>query len=124
MVLPGIDLQSRSRQIQCSPQKNNRLTGSQETTQRAFANERRGVEPEMLWHQVLRPDERGWRGEEGESGREDVLYMCTLQVPTRERGGCEEMRGGTEKASGCSSFRGERSFEPEAGLDWVKVPNR
>jgi len=63
----------------------------------------------MLWHQVMRPNERGWRGEEAESGREDLLYICTLQVPTREKGGCEEMRGGIERASWCIGFRGERN---------------
>ena len=72
----------------------------------------------------MRPNERGWRGEEGESERADVLYICTLQVPTREKGGCEEMRGGIERASGCIEFRGERNYGPEAGCDQVKVPNR
>ena len=72
----------------------------------------------------MRPNQRGLRGEEGESEREDVLYICTLQVPTQEKGGCEEMRGGIERASGCSGFRGVRSSGPEAGSDQVKVPNR
>ena len=40
----------------------------------------------------MRPNERGWRGQEGESEREDVLYI--LQVP--EKGSREEMRGGIE----------------------------
>ena len=88
--LLGIDLQRRSRQIQCTHPEQNRLTGCQDTTQRAFAHERRGVEPD----QIARPNERGWRGEEGGGKRDDALCMCALQVPTREKGGCEEMREG------------------------------
>ena len=59
-----------------------------------------------------------------ESAREDVLCICTLHVPTREKGGCVERRGGIERASGCTGFRGEMNFGPEAGFDHVKVPNR
>jgi hypothetical protein len=72
----------------------------------------------------MRPNERGWRGEEGESAREDVLCICTQQIPTREKGGCVERRGGIERASGCIGFRGERNSGPEAGFDQVRVPNR
>ena len=72
----------------------------------------------------MRPNERGWRGEEGESESADVLYTCTLQAPTQEKGGCEEMRGGIERASGRIKFRGGRNSGPEAGFDEVKVPNR
>ena len=78
----------------------------------------------MLWHQVTRPNERGWRGEEGESARVDVLCMCTVHVSTREKGGCVERRGGIEKASGFIGFRGERNSGPEAEFDQVKAPNR
>ena len=122
--LLGIDLQRRSRQIQCTPQKLNRLMDSQDINQRAFAHERGGVEPEMLWHQVMRPNERGWRVQEGESAREDVLCMCTLHVPTQEKGGCVERRGGMERAFGCIGFWGERNSGPQAGFDHVRVPDR
>ena len=72
----------------------------------------------------MRPNERGWGGEEEETAREDVLCICTLHVPTREMGGCVERRGGKERASGCIGFRGERNSGPEAGFDQVKVSNR
>ena len=78
----------------------------------------------MLWHQVMRPIERGWRGDEGEIAREDVLYICTLHAPIRAKGGCVERRGGMERASGCIGFRGETNSGPEAGFDHLKVPNR
>ena len=68
----------------------------------------------MLRHQVMRPDEWGRWGEEGESAREDVLCTCTLHVPTREKGGCVERRGGIERALGCIRFRGETNSGPEA----------
>ena len=87
-------------------------------------HERRGVEPEMIWHQVMRPNQRGWRGEEGESAREDVLCMCILHLLTREKGGRVERRKGIGRASGCTGFRGERNSGPEAGFDHVKVANR
>ena len=119
-----MDLQRRSRQIQRTLSKQIRLTGSQGTTQRAFAHARRGMKPEMLWCQVVRPNEQGWRGDEGESEREDALYMCTLQLPTREKSCCEEVRGGIERASGCIGFRAEMNSGPEARSDQVHVPNR
>ena len=62
----------------------------------------------------MRPNERGWGGEEGESKRADVLYICTLEG-TQEKGGCEEMRGGVERASRCIEFRKERNSGLEAG---------
>jgi len=82
------------------------------------------VEPETLWHQVMRPKERELRGKEGESARKDVFCICPLHVPTREKGGCVEMRGGMKRAFGCIGFRGDRNFGPKAGFDHVKVPNR
>ena len=57
----------------------------------------------------MRLNERGWRGQEGESEGEDVLYTCTQQVLIREKGGCMERREGIERASGCSRFRGENN---------------
>ena len=77
----------------------------------------------MLRHQAMRPNERGWRGEEGESEREDLLCIGTLQVHTREKGGCVEKRGDIEKASGCIGFKGERNSSSEAGFDKVKIPD-
>ena len=71
----------------------------------------------------MRPTARGWRGEEGESAREDVLCICTLHVPAREKDGCVERRGGIKRASGCIGFREECNIGPEAGFDQVKVPN-
>ena len=50
--------------------------------------------------------------------------MCTLQLPTREKSCCEEVRGGIERASGCRGFRAEMNSGPEAGSDQVQVPNR
>jgi hypothetical protein len=92
----------------------------------AFAHERREVEPEMLWHPIIRPNERGWRGKEGESARKDLLYMylCTLHVPTWKNGGCLARRGGIKRSSGCIGFRGGRNFGPEVGFDHVKVLDR
>ena len=58
----------------------------------------------MLWHQVMRPSERGWWGEEAESEREDVPCMCTLNVPTWEEAGFVKRRGGMESASACIGF--------------------
>ena len=66
----------------------------------------------------------GVAGEEGESASEDVLCICTLQTPTREKGGCVERRGGIDRASGCIGFRGERNSGPETEFDQVKVPDR
>ena len=77
----------------------------------------------MLWHQVVRPNEQGWQGEEGESAREDQLCIFTPQGPTREKGGCVERRGGIERAT-CIEFRGEKNPDPETGFDQVKVQNR
>ena len=70
----------------------------------------------------MRPNTRVWRGQEGESAREDVLCICTLHVPTHERGGCVEGKGGIERAS--NRFRGDRNFGPEAGFNHVQVPNQ
>ena len=78
----------------------------------------------MLWYQVMRPNEREWRGQEGESAREDALCICTRHVPSREKGGCVERMGGIERAAECIGFRSQRDNGPEAGLDQVKVPNR
>ena len=90
----------------------------------AFAHEISGVESEMLWHQVMRPNERWWRGGEEESAREDVLLMCALHVPTREKGCWVERREGIERACGCVRCRGERNSGPQVGFGQVKVPNR
>ena len=81
----------------------NRLAGSQ------GMNKRTGLEPNMLWHQVLRSDERGWRGEERERAREDVLCICTMHVPTREKSSCVERRKGTEEVLGALDSGGKRS---------------
>ena len=78
----------------------------------------------MMWHQVMRPSEWGWRVEERESAREDVLCICTLHAPTREKGGRVERRGGIERASAFIGLRGERNSGPEAEFDQVIVPNR
>ena len=78
----------------------------------------------ILWHQVMRPTERGWRGKEGESEREDVLCMCTLHVTTREKGGYVDMIGGVERASECIEFKEKWNSSPETGFDQVKVPYR
>ena len=73
----------------------------------------------------MKPNERGWRREEGESEREDVLYTWRLYTAgTRGKGGCEEMWGGIARASGCIEFKGKRNSGPEAGFDKVAVPNR
>jgi len=63
-----------------------------------------------LRNQVMGPNERGWRGGEGESAREDELCICTLHVSTREKGGCVKRRGGIERAAGCIGLRGERNL--------------
>ena len=97
--------------------KLNRLPSLQNANQRAFAHARKGVEPDTAWHQVMRSNERGWQGEEGESARKNDLCICTLHVPTREKGGCVERRGVIERASGCSGLRGEKNSGPEAGFD-------
>jgi len=52
------------------------------------------------------------------------VHICTLYVPTREKGSCVEKRGGIERASGCIGFRGERNSGLEAEFDQVKVPTR
>ena len=77
----------------------------------------------MLWHQVMRPNERGWRGKEGESAREDVLCICTLHVPIQEKVSYVKRSGGIERASWRIRFRGARNSGPEAGFDQVKVSN-
>ena len=45
-----------------------------------------------MWHLVMRPNERGWRGGGKERDSEDLLDICTMQVPgerviVRKRGG-------------------------------------
>ena len=75
-----------------------------------------------MWCQVMGPNERRWRGEEGENERKGVLCICTLQVPRKKV--AARKKGGIERASVIIGFRGERNCGPEAGYGQVKVPNR